>query len=272
MIRNPMHAGTFYPRFEQQIKRQIEGWISNAVTPLSSERALGVILPHAGYMYSGECATLGLHSISHENIDSFIILHPSHQANYFDFSVSPYQEYVNPLGTLDLDMELYNKIAPEADQNIPLILHQEEHSMEIQLPILNYFFPKAKILPIMFGNQIPAVAKRLADILYETIYSSTKRIVILCSSDLSHYHRARTAEEMDGILVKGVTALDPEHLWQDIIHSDCEACGIGGILCLLYYAQHYTNAKMKVIQYTHSGKISGNDSQVVGYLSAKLYI
>jgi AmmeMemoRadiSam system protein B len=272
MIRNPMHAGTFYPRFEQQIKRQIEGWISNAVTPLSSERALGVILPHAGYMYSGECATLGLYSISHENIDSFIILHPSHQANYFDFSVSPYQQYVNPLGTLDFDMELYNKIAPEADQNIPLILHQEEHSMEIQLPILNYFFPKAKILPIMFGNQIPAVAKRLAEILYETIYSSTKRIVILCSSDLSHYHRARIAEEMDSELIKNVIAIDPEHLWQGILHNNCEACGIGGILCLLYYAQCYTNAKMKVIQYTHSGKISGNDSQVVGYLSAKLYI
>ena len=272
MIRNPMHAGTFYPRFEQQIKRQIDGWISNAVTPLSSERALGVILPHAGYMYSGECATLGIHSISHENIDSFIILHPSHQANYFDFSVSPYQQYVNPLGTLDFDMELYNKIAPEADQNIPLILHQEEHSMEIQLPILNYFFPKAKILPIMFGNQIPAVAKRLAEILYETIYSSTKRIVILCSSDLSHYHRARIAEEMDSELIKNVIAIDPEHLWQGILHNNCEACGIGGILCLLYYAQCYTNAKMKVIQYTHSGKISGNDSQVVGYLSAKLYI
>ncbi|HNQ39844.1 MAG TPA: AmmeMemoRadiSam system protein B [Candidatus Cloacimonas sp.] len=272
MIRNPMHAGTFYPRFEQQIKRQIEGWISNAVTPLSSERALGVILPHAGYMYSGECATLGLYSISHENIDSFIILHPSHQANYFDFSVSPYQQYVNPLGTLDFDMELYNKIAPAADQNIPLILHQEEHSMEIQLPILNYFFPKAKILPIMFGNQIPAVAKRLAEILYETIYSSTKRIVILCSSDLSHYHRARIAEEMDSELIKNVIAIDPEHLWQGILHNNCEACGIGGILCLLYYAQCYTNAKMKVIQYTHSGKISGNDSQVVGYLSAKLYI
>ena len=272
MIRNPMHAGTFYPRFEQQIKRQIEGWISNAVTPLSSERALGVILPHAGYMYSVECATLGIHSISHENIDSFIILHPSHQANYFDFSVSPYQQYVNPLGTLDFDMELYNKIAPAADQNIPLILHQEEHSMEIQLPILNYFFPKAKILPIMFGNQIPAVAKRLAEILYETIYSSTKRIVILCSSDLSHYHRARIAEEMDSELIKNVIAIDPEHLWQGILHNNCEACGIGGILCLLYYAQCYTNAKMKVIQYTHSGKISGNDSQVVGYLSAKLYI
>ena len=272
MIRNPMHAGTFYPRFEQQIKRQIEGWISKAETPVSSERALGVILPHAGYMYSGECATLGIHSISQENIDSFIILHPSHQANYFDFSVSPYQEYVNPLGNLALNMELYNKIAPEADQNIPLILHQEEHSMEIQLPILNYFFPKAKILPIMIGNQNPAVSKRLAEILYETIYTSTERIVILCSSDLSHYHRARTAEEMDGILVKDVTALDPEHLWQDILHSNCEACGIGGILALLYYAQHYSNAKMKVVQYTHSGKVSGNDSQVVGYLSAKLYI
>ncbi|MEN6445735.1 MAG: AmmeMemoRadiSam system protein B [Candidatus Cloacimonas sp.] len=272
MIRNPMHAGTFYPRFEKQLRRQIENWIGNATPPIASERSLGLILPHAGYMYSGECATLGMFSISHENIDSFIILHPSHQSNYFDFSVSPYQEYLTPLGMMALDTELYNKIAPSADQNIPLILHQEEHSMEIQLPLVNYFFPQAKILPIMFGNQIPAVSNRLAELLYETIYSSTKRIVVLCSSDLSHYHRAKTAEQMDGILVNDVTSLEPEQLWQDTINGNSEACGIGGILTMLYYGKLCSNAKMRVIQYTHSGIISGNDTQVVGYLSAKMYI
>lgn len=272
MIRNPMHAGTFYPRFEQQLKRQIETWISKAPNPITSERSLGVILPHAGYMYSGECATLGMYSISHENIDSFIILHPSHQSNYFDFSVSPYQEYLTPLGTMSLDVELYNRIAPQADQNIPLVLHQEEHSMEIQLPLVNYFFPQAKILPIMIGNHIPAVAKRLAELLYESIYSSTKRIVVLCSTDLSHYHRAHNAEQMDSVLLKDVTSLEPDNLWQDILKGNCEACGIGGILAMLYYGKLCTNAKMRVVQYTHSGIISGNDSQVVGYLSAKLYI
>ncbi len=272
MIRNPMHAGTFYPRFGEQIRKQIESWLQDAVQPLAHERNLGLILPHAGYMYSGKCATLGLHSLTNEIVDAFIILHPSHHGMHFDYSLSPYTEYVNPLGSLKLDSELYNKLSVHTDQEISLSLHQNEHSMEIQLPLISYFFPEAKILPLMIGNQIPQVAMRLADQLYELIFKSTSRIIVLCSTDLSHYHNSSKAESMDGVLVEAVKALDPEALWQAMRSDRCEACGIGGIMTLLYLAKHYTNAAMRVIQYTHSGKVSGNNSQVVGYLSAKLYV
>lgn len=272
MIRNPMHAGTFYPRFGEQIKKQIGEWLQDAANPLAKERNLGLILPHAGYLYSGKCATLGLHSLSSEIVDTFVILHPSHHGIHFDYSLSPYTEYVNPLGSLKLDTELYNKLAPHADQDISLSYHQNEHSMEIQLPLISYFFPQAKILPIMIGNQIPQVAMNLAEQLYELVFKSTSRIILLCSTDLSHYHNATKAESMDGVLVDSVKALDPEALWQAIRSERCEACGIGGILSLLYFAKHYTNPVLRVIQYTHSGKVSGNNSQVVGYLAAKLYV
>lgn len=272
MIRNPSHAGTFYPRFAEQVNRQIKQWLATATECNEPERGLGVILPHAGYMYSGKCAALGLHSVSHEDFDSIIILHPCHSGYHFDFSVSPYTEYVTPLGTLMLDKDLYERLSPEADQTIALSYHQNEHSMEIQLPLISYFFPQAQILPVMIGNQIPAVAKRLADLLYNMIYKSSKRILIICSTDLSHYHNAVKAENMDGELLSQVLALDADKLWESMKNEGCEACGIGGILSLLYFAGKYTNPQVKVVDYTHSGKVSGNNLQVVGYLAAKIYL
>lgn len=272
MIRNPMHAGTFYPRFGEQITKQIASWLEDAAPPAEKERSLGLILPHAGYMYSGQCAALGLHSISSENVDTFIILHPCHSGYHFDYSLSPFTEYVNPLGRLMLDKELYQKMAPDADQSIALSYHQNEHSLEIQLPLIQHFFPQARILPIMLGNQIPAVAKRLASSLYDIITRNGNRTIVLCSTDLSHYHSAAKAEAMDGTLIKGVMSLDAESLWKDINEAKCEACGIGGIMTLMYLAGMFSAPRVEVMNYTHSGKVSGNDMQVVGYLAAKIII
>lgn len=272
MIRNPMHAGTFYPRFGEQIKKLITSWLEDAPQPPANERSLGLILPHAGYMYSGKCAALGLHSLSTENIDTFVILHPCHSGYHFDYSLSPFAEYTNPLGSLMLDSELYQKLAGDADQSIALSYHQNEHSMEIQLPLVSHFFPHAKILPIMIGNQIPAVAKRLATALYDMTTRSSKRIVVLCSTDLSHYHNAAKAEAMDSTLLNGIIALEPDRLWQDLNSGKCEACGIGGIMALMHLAKMYSTPRVEVVDYTHSGRVSGNDMQVVGYLSARIVI
>ncbi|MCD8480921.1 MAG: AmmeMemoRadiSam system protein B [Candidatus Cloacimonetes bacterium] len=272
MIRKTAHAGTFYPRFSNQIAEQVQKWAADAPMPIVTERAIGLILPHAGYMYSGKCATLGLASIAHEVFDSIIILHPSHQANHFDFSLSPYTEYETPLGNLALDGELYRILSPHAFQNLGMDYHSLEHSMEIMLPLLRYFFPETRICPVMIGNQIPAVATRLADLLYDVVYKSSRRILILVSSDLSHYHPASKAEEMDKLLTKDVLALDADALWKDSIHGNLEACGIGGIMALLKLSKKYTAPQARVIQYTHSGRTSGNNNQVVGYLAAKIFI
>ncbi|MCB5251993.1 MAG: AmmeMemoRadiSam system protein B [Candidatus Cloacimonadaceae bacterium] len=270
MIRKTVHAGTFYPRFGEQIRTQIESWIAEASPAPESERCLGLLLPHAGYVYSGRCACLGLASIAKESLDAVIVLHPSHQSNHFDFSVSPFGEYETPLGNLQLDTDIYAQISPQASQDINLDYHRLEHSLEIQLPLLRYFFPEVKICPVMIGNQIPAVAQRLAEIMYSVVYRSSRRILILISSDLSHYHDAQTAQDMDGRLAKHFMNMDASGMWNANQRGKLEACGIGGILTLLMLAEHYIAIEPRIIHYTHSGKVSGMNSQVVGYLAAKI--
>lgn len=270
MIRHNRHEGTFYPRFMNQIKQQIDGWLVDAPKPNTNERCIGVILPHAGYVYSGRTAALGLNSIKHEAIESIIILHPSHHGNHFDFCLSPYTEYETPFGNLELDNQLYNTINPYANPNIPLDYHMEEHSLEIQLPMIRYFFPPAKICPILIGNQIMPVAERLADILYNIIYKANRRILILVSTDLSHYHTSEKAEQMDGLLMKYFMQMDADSLWEANQQGKVEACGIGGIMTLMKLAEKYTAPEPRLINYTHSGKTSGNNNQVVGYLAAKV--
>ncbi|MCB5260071.1 MAG: AmmeMemoRadiSam system protein B [Candidatus Cloacimonetes bacterium] len=272
MIRKAMHAGTFYPRFGNQIHDQISKWIQESVPSPSNERCLGLVVPHAGYIYSGACAALGFASAANERFDSIIVIHPSHRGIHFDFSVSPFTEYESPLGNLPLDGELYKQLSVSGTPNVHLDYHQLEHSLEIQLPLIKYFFPQSSICPIMIGNQVPPVAERLAELLYDLIYKSSKRILIVVSTDLSHYHAASKAEEMDMRLVNLVKSLDPEGLWDKAQTGKLEACGIGGVMTLLQFAHNYSLAKARIISYTHSGKVSGMNNQVVGYLAARVFV
>ncbi|MCB5248812.1 MAG: AmmeMemoRadiSam system protein B [Candidatus Cloacimonadales bacterium] len=271
MIRKALHAGTFYPRFGNQIQDSIAKWTKDAMPSAANEHSLGIILPHAGYVYSGACAALGLASVAGERWDSIIIVHPSHQGIHFDFSVSPFNEYESPLGNLMLDKELYRILSPAGEKELELDYHRLEHSLEIQLPLIKHFFPNATICPVMLGNQIPSVAQRLGALLYDAVYKSARRILIVVSSDLSHYHDSDTAEKMDAQLIRYVTELNPEGLWRGHDLGKLEACGIGGIATLLYMASQYRSPKVRVIDYTHSGKVSGMNNQVVGYLAAKIF-
>ena len=272
MRRTAIHAGPFYPRFEPQIRHMIEQWpVQNPAQPPQG-RSLGLILPHAGYIYSGQTAAKGLSGCLHETIDTFIILHPSHQANHFDYSISPYSSYESPLGDLLQDTQLASSLTSEGFQSIHSSYHAKEHSAEIQFPLIKYYFPKSQILPIMLGRQHPESSQQLAQILYDTITRSHKRIVVIASTDLSHYHHAITAQKLDTKLQDCILGLDPHTLWQDIMAGTCEACGIGAILCLLYLAKLYSGTKVSILDYTHSGMSSGNNHQVVGYLAARLYI
>lgn len=272
MLRQTTHAGSFYPRFAKPIIDQIQQWTAEGKYAPVVERSIGIIVPHAGYMYSGRCAALAYHHISKENYDALIILHPCHHSAHFDLSVSAYREYETPLGNISLDMECYQALTGDtATKELELRLHNAEHSLEIQLPLIKQFFPDVSICPVMIGRQNPDTAKALAAKLYDLLQSSHRRIGIVVSTDLSHYHSATNAEVMDTLLISKVETMDAEGLWSDIRAGKCEACGIGGILTLIYLARLIGNTKCGTICYTHSGKVSGQDSQVVGYLSAKVY-
>ncbi len=272
MIRKAIHAGKFYPRFADELTRQFEGWTRENRKAPNTEHSLGLIVPHAGYMYSGAAAARAWHHISVDEFDAFIIVHPSHHSISFDYSVSAFQEYETPLGNLHLDTECYAALTGgEEPKELWLRYHEAEHSMEIQLPMIKHFYPDAKICPVMLGRQNLNNSKRLADKIVELQRQSIRRIGVIASTDLSHYYDASTAEGKDLLLAKLVQAQAIDDLWDLVTDGDCEACGIGTILTLLYVAAQTPGARMQTLEYTHSGMVSGHNDQVVGYLAAKLW-
>ncbi|HOH79733.1 MAG: AmmeMemoRadiSam system protein B [Candidatus Cloacimonetes bacterium] len=272
MIRKATHAGKFYPRFGYAIISQLAGWTAESRKAPHTEHSLGLIVPHAGYMYSGAIAARAYHHISEEGFDAFVVLHPSHHGGNFDYSVSAFQEYETPLGNIRLDTECYAALTSgDEPSDLWLRYHEQEHSMEIQLPMIKYFFPDARICPVMLGRQNLNNSRRLADRISYLLTQTSRRVAIIASTDLSHYHDAASAETKDKLLAKLVQEQAIDDLWDLINDGDCEACGIGAILTLLCLGSNVPGAKMQVLEYTHSGLVSGHNQQVVGYLAAKLW-
>ncbi len=272
MIRKAMFAGSFYPRFAKTLERDMGEWLSTIKASYGSERLLGVIVPHAGYMYSGRCAAYGFHRLQNQGIDSLIVLHPSHRGAHFDYCVAPYDQFETPFGPIDRDAEIFEMLQLREVSTVERWYHENEHSLEIQLPFIKRFFDGVPINGIMFGNQTPEVAKRLALQLSDVMAKTNKRIGIVVSTDLSHYRPANKAELMDANVIRYVRELDPEGLWQAFDSGKAEACGMGGLLTMLYLAKLYRSSKTQILSYTHSGIVSGANDQVVGYLSAAVSI
>ncbi|MBM4404295.1 MAG: AmmeMemoRadiSam system protein B, partial [Candidatus Cloacimonetes bacterium] len=226
--------------------------------------------PHAGYVYSGKCAAYGFQRISHLAIDSFIIIHPSHRANSFGFSVSPFTSYQTPLGVLTIDKDIAGSLEVSGAEQIDPWYHQNEHSMEVQLPFIQYFYPETKICPVMMGDQSPASVETLSYALDKVLSAAEKQVMIVISSDLSHYHRAKVAEALDTKVIEHINALDANALMSDLRKGECEACGGAPIAVLLRLAALRNASRVEILNYTHSGHTSGDHSQVVGYLSAAL--
>lgn len=272
MLRRTKFAGAFYPRFAAPLAKDMDMWFSAIKSDYRAEHILGVIVPHAGYMYSGQCAAYGFHPLIGQKIDSIIILHPSHRGSHFDLSVSPYTEYESPFGVIEQDKEIFDMLMLRENQKIEAWYHENEHSMEIQLPFIKRCFDGVPINAVMVGNQNEEVSKKLALQLADIIAKSSKRIAIVVSTDLSHYRSATKAELLDAEMIKFVREIDPHGLWQAIQNESCEACGFAGILSLLYLSKMFPNAHSRILSYTHSGIITGSNDQVVGYLAAAISI
>jgi len=270
MLRKSAYAGSFYDASPDMLRKQFDKWFSQAELPANPDKVYGVICPHAGYIYSGACASYSYKLLSQYNFKTAIIIHPSHRGNHFGSSISPFAEYQTPLGNLHIDTQLAEILSDRGFTAIDSSYHQNEHSMEVQLPFLAYINPDIKVLPIMIGNQNDAVSLQLAEILAEVMRDRQDETVIIVSTDLSHYHSAKEAERMDNKLIEYVLNSNPEELYDNIVRGKIEACGFAGVLSLLYLAKLPPEMKPVKLNYTHSGYASKDFEQVVGYFSAAL--
>ena len=271
MKRNPVVAGSFYPGYANVLRSDIKQYIANAEISLKSSDILGVIAPHAGYTYSGQCAAFSYKALIQKEIEYAVIIAPSHRYANFKYSVGNFESYLTPLGEVPVAEDIVKALMKNEDFCFHQVAHQSEHSLEVQLPFLQVAFPGVKIIPILLGSQSSDNSEILAETLANEFNDKLNKTAFIISSDLSHYYSSSIAEEKDNRLLIMLEELDTESMKHGQLEDKIEACGMGGIFTLIYLAKKLNYRKVDILQYIHSGQISGDMSQVVGYLAAAVY-
>ncbi len=277
MIRKPAVAGTFYSGNGEALKDQIEGCFLHSLGPgkiptLSSKREgkiLGLVSPHAGYVYSGPVAAWGFYEVIQDKIpDTVVILGPNHRGFGAPIAVATEKEWETPLGKVAIDSSLAKqllKIAPaivEEDDEA----HKREHSLEVQIPFLQYGYGKSfKILPLCVSDQSQESSRKLGEALAQII--KEKNALIIASTDLTHYQPQQTAKREDRTIIEAILSLNYRNLGKLASKYHFSMCGPGPVMSMLVATSLAGAEKARLLKYATSGDITGDHSAVVGYAS-----
>lgn len=268
-IRKPAVAGAFYPSDKESLSLQVGSYLSVAETDSLSD-CMAVIVPHAGYIYSGEIAATAYKAVANINYECAIIFGRSHRAWFNSISLDN-SVYQTPLGNIEIDKEIHDFLKSQDGFDENSTVHEEEHSLEVQLPFLKTIYPNIKIVCALFGDEDESLINGAAKALQQTITKfSQKKILLVCSTDLSHYHSYQTAKIMDTMLAGAVKTLDEESLKEGIADGNMEACGYPSIATTIKTAKKLGKKEAVILSLKNSGDTSSDKSRVVGYLSAAI--
>jgi MEMO1 family protein len=269
-LRRAAVAGSWYPGRPDALKSEIEGYLAGVPSLSVPGRLVGLISPHAGFRYSGPVAAYGYSLLKGLRDVTVVLVGPSHRIGFEGVAVYARGAFETPLGPIPIDAELGAALLEAEDELLddprP---HRDEHSLEIQLPFLQYFVSGLRIVPCLMGTQGRHEVDKLAAALARAL--AGRRALLVASSDLSHYHPARVANERDALVVSDVGRFDAEGLMKRLERSwDC-ACGGGPIVAVMNAARALGADTATVLRYADSGDAGEHDkSRVVGYLSAAL--
>ena len=228
--------------------------------PIFNVKPKALIVPHAGYVYSGYTANMAYEIASNSSAKRVIVIGPSHRYYFEGMSGSYFEHYETPCGAIDIDTRYLIDIAQRFDIIFDPKAHSKEHSTEVQMPFVKHYLPKSKVIEIIYGDISSHNISRLITYLLK---DSDNLLII--SSDLSHFYSKKKANRLDNICLKAIAELDT-----NILDHGCEACGLTGIRAMLESA-NILNLRSKLIDYRSSADYSGDDSNVVGYASAIFY-
>ncbi|HLI46357.1 MAG TPA: AmmeMemoRadiSam system protein B [Geobacterales bacterium] len=280
MIRKSAVAGYFYEKDREALVRQIEGCFKHEFGPgklahVSERKEITIpafIVPHAGYMYSGPVAAHAYKLLAEtEKPDIFIILGPNHTGYGELVSIMPQGEWETPLGKVRINEEIAKKILTSYKMVRPdMYAHLYEHSIEVQLPFLQYIFKDFEFVPICIMLQTLEVATELAKVLKDIVneYSA----VVLASTDLNHYENNEITYKKDSKVIENVQNLDAEGLFKAIERYDISMCGPCPTATVLNLSKLIGVNNVKILKHATSGDIEGKKSSVVGYLAAAFEI
>lgn len=239
--------------------------ISKADIQPIQKSCLGIIVPHAGYIYSGLCASYAYNYVADKKPKQIILIAPSHQGAYSPFSLCDYDQFDCVRGFQPIHRDHVNELMKNPLFTFDPSIDKKEHSLEVQLPFINYFFPNVPVLPIIFNFQNLKNAIQLKELLFPIINEQLDNTLIIISSDLSHFHSAEHAEKIDQQFITYVLNQDNLSLSDSVQNRKTEACGFGGIMTMIELAKAFDFTHSQLLNYTHSGYQSGDMRRVVGY-------
>ncbi len=276
-VRHPVVAGYFYPEDPKELISLIEKSFMHPLGPgklpvVSNKRvknSIGFVAPHAGYIYSGPIAAHVYYEIAKEgNPDTFIIIGTNHTGLGSLVSIYPSGKWYTPLGYVNIDEELARNIIDNSSiAEADTYAHIEEHSIEVQLPFLQYLYGEnINIVPIVMGLHSPDAAYDLAKSIHESVEALERDVIIIASSDFNHYEPHEITIEKDMLAIKKIIELDTEGFYRVIIDKNISVCGPGAIMTLIEYTKMVSSTgKVKLLKHATSGDVSGHKNAVVGY-------
>lgn len=261
--RRPVVAGAFYPGRRDALEKTVAACVGDrAPAP-----AVGGIVPHAGYVYSGP--TAGTFFAAVDVPGRVILLGPKHTYAGVEYALWPGGAWETPLGELPVDEELAEAVLSRCPGLEPdEAAHREEHSLEVILPFVQYVNPAAKVVPVAFGAMLSETAADFGGGIAAAIGEIEDDVLIIVSSDMSHYVSAAEAERLDGMALAEVERLDAARLVDAVQRNGITMCGVWPAAVGIVAARALGAKRGEVIKYTNSGETSGDYNQVVGYAAA----
>ncbi|MGB9236743.1 MAG: AmmeMemoRadiSam system protein B [Terriglobales bacterium] len=262
LVRTPAVAGQFYPGRREELLRGIREY----TTPTEAARvaAIGCVVPHAGYMYSGHVAGAVFSRL--EIPEHCVILCPNHTGRGVPLAAMTATAWETPLGEVGASAELGSQLL----RRFPLLqedsaAHRAEHAVEVQLPFLQAEQKSLQIVPIAVGTRDYDVLRGLGEALADVISASANKVLIVASSDMNHYESDAITRVKDRKAIERVLALDARGLWETVMEEDISMCGFGPAVIMLTAAKKLGATSATLVRYATSGDISGDYERVVGY-------
>jgi AmmeMemoRadiSam system protein B len=273
-IRRPVVAGQFYEGDAEALRAQIKACFLHQFGPKKIPRVnfhshprniMGLVCPHAGYMYSGPVAASAYYELAIDGKpDTLILLGPNHTGYGSGLALMREGIWQTPLGKVEIDSKMADAILHETRiVDVDELAHRFEHSLEVQLPFLQFLYgDEFKIVPVCFLMQDYDSAVEVGRALVEALNASNT--VVIASSDMTHYESAKAAFSKDQAALKAVANMDAKVFYATVESQGITACGFAPITALITYAKGI-DAKAKVLNYHNSGDVTGDNSSVVGY-------
>lgn len=265
-IRQPAVAGYFYDKNPRILSYRIRNYLKEASSNTQIRPGcLGVVCPHAGYVYSGMVAARSYIEIADDTYPYILMVGPDHAGAGPPAAYSTYDTWRTPLG--DTDITYRDDMIQRCNMEAGVPYHDREHSLEVQLPFIQHIFGQIPISPILLADQSYHTATSLG----RSLAGQSGNPAVIASSDLTHYEPEKTAQKRDRYLIDNMLDMDIKGFYHTLREKRVTACGYGAIACVMQYCMERGGSVGRLLQYQTSGQTSGDFDSVVGYCSVAFY-